>query len=228
MLGCGVPPPRMVLPGDFDAAGERMPVSGRVNLFWHRLKFGPYRIHSAWVGVSKGVNTPAKIANDQLERTEYDQRARFDLPTSSGVFHADCRARESFAWQHEKSLHISNSRGVHVKDERTLVNHTRSVHCSLARPNRETLHVSMRDGSVEIQGGGRSLTASAGAEEPSLVVSSGDIAGYLIGDFESALPLAAVDLTLSPAVVLRRDLAQPLKDELAAVAGCLLLLRDLF
>lgn len=201
-----------------------MELNGGVNLFRHRVRFGPYQARNAWVGVQSGSGRGPTMFNGQIERMAFKQKASFLLRMPSGEdYRGICRREQWTERQHYMGLFASGKDRVPP----VVIGKGWRTWCTIERPSRASIAIEAQPGNSGVVTGVEPEIrfAQLAATGAPYAMWSGSTLGFLL-DADGA-PLASIELGTRPAVTLRRDLATATKDELAAVCMTLMVLSKL-
>jgi hypothetical protein len=206
------------MPASLQAHGDVFRIEGRVNLFQHTVKFGPYVGRDVWEGPYRSETTQSpKLANDQVERVVHRQKVSFDFSAPSGErFRGACRREETVVTQYFRGGLFGQGKETQPPQQ---LERARRSGCTLTRPNNRQIEIMTEGhGTGDIFGASDSLSFSPLALGGSPFTPAEGL-GYTV-ELRST-SIAAVDLSGAEAITLDRELPPALRDEVAAICMAL-------
>ncbi len=219
-----------MLPDDLRDRADRYTVAGQIDMFTHKLTFGPYTAAKVWISESSSQSGPT-LFNGRTEHIEDKHKGSFELATASGTFRGRCVEALVEVLKHETNWELEGHNGevgLHSRDRANLAAGSKSYRCDIGQPSGPELRFQFIFGEPGSVHGDdidlRIAPLGSTSERPRLAV--GLSAGFVL--LAGQTPVAAVDVsTIDGSVTLSRELSPSHRDRVAAIAVGLLLLRSM-
>ena len=213
----------MRVPSELAAGSQRFDVRGWLGPWSGKLRFGPYVADRAKLSWQKSSSSGATLSDGRREVTESRRSGHFQFHApNAGRIGASCSVERRTTLMQAQRLKLI---GMRWEDKVETAEQIETFRCQFERAAASPFELLVelgREGHASVDGVAITIDmVSENSHQPFPTVETR--VGFLLA--EAGRQVAAVDLNHAWSVTLRNDLASPRRDEIAAIAASLLMLR---
>jgi hypothetical protein len=224
LAGCALIPHPVPVPPDLRSNGDTYPVSGGMNAFQSKIKFGPFRVAHAEAGALETKSTIPRLWNGRTTRETSFQKSSFDVKGPTGLpFHAECR-RDQMTLRRidENAIGTGRDEGWRILESEDW------FRCKLTRQGVRPLFIELDQSSRGTVTGALGELSIDAVDDDGIAqaMRSGGAYGFEVYNSEGIQAL--VDVSPNRSVSLSRAPSPEARDEIAAVCAALLIMDEMY